>query len=108
MLLRLGIGLVLALLVIYGAIEAWPLVRGPVLTINSPQNGQTFGDGAVIITGTTHHTETLSLNGSTLLMNEAGHFETTLLLPRGSAILSLNATDRFGRSTTLRRTVFVP
>lgn len=106
--IRLVVAIVLLVLVGYGATRAWPLVSGPSLTIASPTPQQTITDGRLLIKGTAKHTETLWLNGSPLLIDEAGNFETTLVLPTGGAILSLTATDRFGHEITEHRTVFVP
>ena len=106
--LRLGIGLVLLILIGYGGFKALPLLQGPELQITSPKEGETFTDGFVRVEGSALHTENLSLNGGTLLIDESGHFSTILVLPHGGAILSLTATDRFGKTETVRRMIFVP
>ena len=108
MLIRSGIALALLVLFVYGIIKTLPLIAGPSITITSPANGQTFQDGFVTIQGTAHHADNLLLNDGTLLIDESGHFATSLFLPHGSAILSLTASDQFGRSRTERRTVFIP
>lgn len=91
----------------YGVIAAWPLLSGPSLSIASPMSFELLPDGRARIEGVAKHTETLWLNGAPLLMDESGHFSTSLTLPSGGAILSLTATDRFGREITERRSVFV-
>lgn len=106
--LRLGIGLVLLILLGYGGFKALPLLEGPTLVVTSPKEGETFADGFVRIQGTALHTENLALNGGTLLIDESGHFSTVLVVAHGGAILSLTATDRFGKTETVRRTIFVP
>jgi hypothetical protein len=98
--------LVLIVLLGYGAIVAWPLLAGPQVAIASPGDYETLPDGHALIEGRALHTETLWLNGAPLLMDESGHFRTSLTLPSGGAILSLTATDRFGREITERRSVF--
>lgn len=108
MFVRTAIALALFVLLGYGATRAWPLVAGPTLAIASPQMYQSFSDSRVAIEGTAKHTETLWLDGTPLLIDEAGNFSTSLVLPSGGAILSLTATDRFGHEITERRTVFVP
>lgn len=97
----------LFVLLAYGAIAARPILEGPTLSIASPSKFAVLPDGHAVIEGTAHHTETLWLNGAPLLMDESGNFQATLTLPSGGAILSLTATDRFGREVTERRTVFV-
>lgn len=106
--LRTGIAIVLVLLLGYGLKEAWPLLSGPTLALSSPQNGESFQNSFITISGTAVHTQSVSLDGNPLLTDQNGHFSTTLTLPQGGAILTLTATDRFGRSRTIRRTVFVP
>lgn len=108
MALRGVLAVVLVALVGYALLEAVPLLSGPSLTIETPAPYVTGAEGFVTISGTAKYTETLSLNQGPLLIDEKDRFATTLLLPRGSAILTLTATDRFGRSVTERRTVFIP
>ncbi|MEK7510875.1 MAG: hypothetical protein AAB582_01390 [Patescibacteria group bacterium] len=105
---RPAIGIALALLVAYGLFRAYPLLSGPALTIDSPAPYTTIEGGSVTISGTARRTETLMLNSAVLLIDENGHFSTTLTLPPGDAILSLTARDRFGRSVHDMRTVHVP
>jgi hypothetical protein len=101
---------VIVLLIVagYGLREALPLIMGPSLSITEPKNSEIFYNSFINISGTAVHTQSVSLNGGPLLIDQNGHFQTTLTLPHGGAILTLTATDRFGRSTTERRTVFVP
>jgi len=107
MLARGAIGVVLAALLAYGLMEARPLLLGPRIVLDSPADGQAFPDGFVAVSGTAYRTRTLMLDGAPLLIDESGKFYTLLTLPSGGAILSLTATDRFGRATSVRRTVLV-
>lgn len=108
MMVRGAVGIALILLLAYGALKVWPLLSGPSLVIDVPINYTTSPDGFTTISGIAYNTETLLLDGGTLLIDQEGRFEKTLLLPSGGAILTLTATDRFGRSSTEHRTVFVP
>jgi hypothetical protein len=99
---------VLVVLVFYGVWKATPLLSGPVLHLESPAEGQSFADGAVVVSGVALHTEKLTLNGAPLLIDGSGNFATTLDMPTGGGILSLTVTDRFGRTHTEQRSVFVP
>ena len=100
----ISIGL-LSLVAVYGFTKAIPLIRGPRIDISTLSTNQA---GLTVISGTAVHTETLSLDGGTLLIDGDGHFSKNLMLPRGGVILKLTATDRFGRSRTLERTVVTP
>lgn len=106
--LRIAVGVVLVVLLGYGALKSWPLVRGPYLVIDFPNNYTSSPGAIVAISGVAHNTEALFLNGGQLLIDQKGHFSTTLTLPSGGAILLLTALDRFGRSVSERRTVYIP
>ena len=108
MIVRILTALLLIIVLLYGAHEAWPLLSGPQLALASPQNGESFYNGFIEISGTAVHTQSVSLDGGPLLTDNHGHFDTTLTLPHGGAILTITATDRFGRSVAEQRTVFVP
>lgn len=103
--IRLISTVLLALVIGYGFIKALPLIRGPHIDVSTLS---TNADGLTLISGTAVHTETLTMDGGTLLIDGSGHFSKNLMLPRGGAILKLTATDRFGRSRTLERTVVTP
>jgi hypothetical protein len=101
-----ALGLILLLLVAsYGVFKALPLIRGPYIVVSELS---TSPEGLTTLAGTAVHTEKLTLDGGTLLIDSQGNFRTTLMLPRGGAILRLTAADRFGRSRTLERTVITP
>lgn len=102
------VGIVLVILLGYGVVKAWPLISGPELRIESPTAYTSLPDGNITISGVALHTENLSLNGAPLLIDTGGRFAKNLYLPSGGAILTLTATDRFGRSVTEQRTVYVP
>lgn len=101
-------GITLALLAGYGVLKAVPILIGPEIKIDSPVAHQSATDGFITISGRAIHTQELTLNGAPFLIDEKGRFETTLLLPSGGAILTLSATDRFGRRISVERSVYVP
>lgn len=98
----------LSLFAIYGLVEAWPLLAGPALSIETPVDLATVPDGIVTVRGNARRVATLMLNGAPLLHNADGEFVETLTFPPETSILTLIATDRFGRSISATRTVFVP
>lgn len=106
MFLRSAAAVALVLVVGYGLIKAWPLVRGPYISFTPDMAGAT--PGVITLSGQAHNTETLTLNGGILLIDGEGNFSKTLTLPSGGAILSVTATDRFGRSSYERRAVWTP
>jgi hypothetical protein len=106
--LRIAALIVLGLLATYGVIKGAPLLSGPNISLVSPTDGETFNDGFVKVEGVAERTEHLELNGSPLLIDESGHFSTILTLSSGGAILSLTASDRFGKSQSVTRAIYVP
>ncbi len=99
--------LALLALILYGVFEVFPLLQGPAILLTSPVEGQTFGEHTLVLAGVAEHTETLLLNGTILPIDGQGRFSKTLTLPSGGAILSLTATDRFGKQETLERSVLI-
>lgn len=100
--------LVLLLLVGYGLIEAWPLLAGPALSVESPKNNESFPGGIVTVGGKALRIAQLTLDGASVLHDIDGSFSSTLTFPRGASILTFVATDRFGRHVTAIRSIFVP
>lgn len=106
--IRTAAAIVLSLLAVYGVVKAVPILAGPSIQVEAPADFSTSPEGFTTLSGRAVHTQTLTLNGAPFLIDETGRFEGTLLLPKGGAILSLVATDRFGRTTSVTRTVFIP
>ena len=99
---------VLAIFAGYGLVEARPVIVGPTLSITSPLDNASFTGGIVTVSGKAVRAAVLTLNGAVTLHQEDGSFSSVLTLPRGGSILTLVATDRFGRTVTATRNVFVP
>lgn len=93
-------GVVLLLLLIaYSAYQARAYLAGPALTIE--HTGQT---GTLLeISGTAQRVAFLSLQGRQIFTDERGVWQETILLLPGYNIVSLAATDRFGRKAEIHR-----
>lgn len=102
------IAIALAALIGYGLWELHPLLAGPAITLASPANGATVAGGVVTVAGRAARAVALTLDGAPLLPEQNGRFTETLALPPGGSILTLMATDRFGRSVTTTRLIYVP
>jgi hypothetical protein len=105
---KIIVGLVLVALLVYGAVEAAPLILGPLVTLDSPQDHETVPGGIVTISGHAKRATTLTLDGVPVLGDEKGGFSSTLAFPTGTSILTLTAKDRFGRTISIIRTIYVP
>lgn len=106
--LKYLIGAVLLLGAGYGGIEAWPLLAGPEISLTSPANDASFPGGIVTVAGKALRIAQLTLDGTTVLHDQDGSFSSTLTFPRGGSILTIVATDRFGRTVDTTRNIFVP
>jgi hypothetical protein len=102
------IGAILLIGACYGCVEAWPLIAGPTLSIASPLNNAAFPGGVISVRGVAVRAAQLTLDGATILHDQNGNFSSTLTFPRGGTILTFVAVDRFGRTTTATRSIFVP
>lgn len=92
----------------YGLVEAWPLLAGPMLTLESPIENGTYPDGVVRVVGKAERAARLTINGQAALHDQNGIFAATLAFPPGGSILTVAVADRFGRTITETRTIFVP
>ncbi len=99
--------IVLILLAGYGFIEAWPLIKGPELLVISPGDNATFPTGILTISGNAARATSLTLNGAPLPHDQEGNFSSILTYPLGGSILTFVAIDRFGRTVTVTRIIFV-
>lgn len=105
---RTLIGIVLALLVVYGITEGWPLLNGPRLSITSPTNDASYPTGTVTISGKVANATALTLDGAPVIPDANGSFSSTFAFPKGGSILTMTATDRFGRTITKTREIYIP
>ena len=109
-----GRGISLILLVVlgvaligYGLFEARKLIEGPVITIEYPRDGSATSSAAVVIAGVAENISFLSINDAPAYTDETGHFAETLSPPAGYTVVTVAATDRFGRRSSKSVTITV-
>lgn len=100
----------LLLIALYTGFELRHLIRGPVLTIAYPLDGAVLEDPLMTLEGSAKNIAHLTLNGRQVFVDAAGALVETLLLSQGQNVISIEADDRFGRTTVrlLRVTVSEP
>ena len=92
---------VLALVIAgYGLFEARRIIEGPVVTITMPQDGSATSTTGVTISGNAQNISFLTINDRPSFTDQKGNFSETLSIPPGFAVLTVAATDRFGRRTS--------
>lgn len=96
------VGLIIFILAAFGIggyayLQSREFLRGPQITLISPQNGETFENALVVIEGAAHNVTSISLNDGAIFVDSKGNFKEKLLLLPGYNILSVKAEDRFGK-----------
>lgn len=96
-----GLLVLLVLFVVgYGFFEARKLLVGPQITIDSPLPGSATSSRAIVVTGSAHNVSFLTINDAPAFTDESGHFALTLSPPPGYTVVTVAASDRFGRRTS--------
>ncbi len=93
------ISLLLLLLVGYTAYEIQRVAYGPRINITSPKNGALVSDSLVEVTGIAQNIKDISLNDRKIFIDEKGNFSESVLLSYGYNVLTMKASDKFGRET---------
>ncbi len=93
------IGIFAVIIVAYAIWRSLNYARGPVINIFQPLNGSAMATSTVKIIGQALRVNSLSLNGKTVFIDEAGNFSETLIVFPGMNIITFNAHDQFGRET---------
>ncbi len=77
----------------------------PQLELQTPANQTKSDSGQITASGHTDPDAALTLNGQTLQLEPNGNFKTTVGLANGTNTLTFIATNKLGKSTTIKRTV---
>ena len=84
----------------YGAFEARRLASGPQIVVLSPKNQGSLSSSTVTILGTAKNIAFLTINDAPAFTDARGNFTFTFAPPRGYNVITLAASDRFGRRTS--------
>ena len=96
--IRISILVVVSLIIVgYGLFQARDLLRGPEISISSPQNGSSFASSTVVVAGLASNITHISLDDRPIFVDKLGNFSEELLLSPGYNIIKLEAQDKFGR-----------
>lgn len=79
----------------------------PKLTVSSPTDNQEIkgGDKKIRVVGNTDPQNSVTINGSTVIVNGAGDFATDVNINEGDNILTITGTNKFGNSFSVERKV---
>ena len=99
---------ILAVIILgYGLFSARVLLGAFRIEIDSPNDGQTFTEALVPVTGTVKHAETIQMNGRTIPVNRDNTFAESYLLSPGYNEVVIKATNKFGRSEAVTLRLFL-
>jgi hypothetical protein len=90
-----------AAIAVYVYTNTQTLIAGPRISVSSPADGASVAStSAITVAGSVSNAAQVHLNGRAIVIDQAGHFREQLLLMPGYNIISIYATDRFGRTHT--------
>lgn len=96
----LGICIIAGTLIFYAVYQARLLIAGPSLALDQAL-AVTYTERVATITGTARNVSAITLNDRTIFTDDDGRFNERLVLENGYTIMTLRATDRYGRVVTL-------
>ncbi len=105
-LLVAGLALIVVLGVIgYVALQVFVLISPPPLHLDEPTDGFVSSSASVKIRGKTAENTDVSINGISILTEPDGSFTSQVPLKRGVNDLTVTATNRLTKQTSINRTV---
>ncbi|MBI2023820.1 Ig-like domain-containing protein [Candidatus Giovannonibacteria bacterium] len=95
------------LLLIYGVWQARDFLRGPMVRLDNPSNGQIFENDFIEVNGNARDVSKFTLNGRTVFTDEKGDFKEKILIAKGVNDIEIYAEDKFGHEKKILRTVLL-
>lgn len=103
-------GVVASVALIVGSYVAWQVasfVWLPAVTLTEP-TGEIVSDTSVPVTGTADPSAVVTVNGTQVVLNEAGVFATEIGLHPGINVIHVEATNAAGRTRRIEQAVLLP
>lgn len=94
------IGGLILLSLLYGLFKAYPLIRGPSITIYNPQDGDTVASSSFELSGLALRAKEITVQGRLIPIGTDGHFTELLVANPPYTILVISATDYYGKTVT--------
>ena len=96
---RICVGIIFVLIAIYVYTNIRLPWSDPSLSVNDSYLS-IAENGTIMVSGVAKRANSLTLNGSVVLLDRSGEFSDTITVPIGYSVLEIKASDRFGHSTT--------
>ncbi len=98
--LRVGaLSLLGVIIVAYSLFQAQKFLTGPVIIVSTPQNGATYNQTLIEISGQAKNIAYINLDDRKMFIDKNGNFSEKLLLSPGYNVVKLDAWDKFGKQT---------
>ena len=107
-LLIAGFSVLLVLIIVFTVSRAYGLIQGPYIALNEEALTSQIDSGFVVLEGTVYRSAYFSINGRTVAPEQNGNFSERLLLSPGHTIMTIQARDRFDRTTQEIIPIYVP
>jgi hypothetical protein len=88
----------------YVVFQARFLITGPQISL-AEEPPQISNERHVVLAGSAHNISRVWLNDRQIFTNAQGEFAEQIILENGPTIATLRAEDRYGRETTITRTI---
>lgn len=99
------IGLIISVFLFYLLNEYRIYKSAPVIVISSPDEFQVINKNSAEIKGRTQPESTLTINGQKIEVSGDGSFSEEISLLPGTNTITIQATNRFGKTTEVKRNV---
>ena len=93
---------ILSLLVFYALFQARLLITGPTISLSN-ELAYIQHERTITVSGNAQNIVSLTLNDRDIFTDDDGNFNEVLVLPDGYTIMTLKASDRYGRRTILEK-----
>ena len=100
--------LFIILIIIFTFSRAYGLIQGPSIVLTDASPVSATQDGFVTLEGTVYRSAHFSINGRSVAPEQNGNFRERLLLTPGHTIMTLQARDRFDRTTQIIIPIYIP
>lgn len=91
--------LLVVILIGYSIFQTQKIIRGPIIDVYAPENGTTYSQTLIEISGRARNIAYLNMNGRPIFTDKNGYFSEKLLLSPGYNIIKLDARDKFKNYT---------
>jgi hypothetical protein len=93
----MAILVVIIFTVAYSIYQSRNLIKGPQISLMTPETGSTLANPLVAIKGVAENISFISLNDRQIFVDNEGNFSEELLLSPGYNLWEIEAKDKFGR-----------